>query len=132
MNMFTKGLIIDEPWINMILRGSKTWEMRKTGSKIRGAIALIKKGSGQVVGTVNLVDSLPPLSAAAFAKREKMHGVPPSMQAMALSNGWRHPWVVADARPLTKPIPYNHPSGAVIWVNLGADVVNAIRAQRSN
>ena len=60
--MIEKGLIIDEPWISMILRGSKTWEMRKTITKIRGPIALIRKGSKQVVGTADLVE----FSSAAF------------------------------------------------------------------
>ena len=36
----------------------------------------------------------------------------------AFTDGWRTPWVLANARPLQKPVRYKHPSGAVIWVNL--------------
>lgn len=59
-----KGLIIDEPWIGLILLGNKTWEMRKTACHHRGRIALIRKGSGRIVGTVDLVDSLQSLDTA--------------------------------------------------------------------
>src|SRR5882724_4451059 len=54
-----KALVIDEPWITAILKGDKTWEMRKKNCKIRGEIALIRKGSGLVVGTAHVVDSRP-------------------------------------------------------------------------
>ena len=129
--MLEKGLIIDEPWISMILRGSKTWEMRKTITKIRGPIALIRKGSKQVVGTADLVDSLPPLSLAEFNKQERRHGIPKDRQARAASDGWQCPWVLKNAQPLRKPVAYPHPSGAVIWVNLEPSVVKAIQAQLS-
>lgn len=59
-----KGLIIDQPWIGLILSGKKTWEMRKTACHHRGRIALIRKGSGQVVGTADIVNSFPPLKSA--------------------------------------------------------------------
>ena len=51
-----KALVIDEPWITAILKGEKTWEMRKRNCKIRGEIALIRKGSGLVVGTAHVVE----------------------------------------------------------------------------
>lgn len=44
------ALVIAEPWIGLILDGSKTWEMRSRATRKRGRIALIRKGSGQVVG----------------------------------------------------------------------------------
>ena len=31
-------------------------------------------------------------------------------------------WVLSDVKPLAKSVPYDHPSGAVIWVTL-ADIV---------
>jgi hypothetical protein len=41
-----KGLIVKSPWIELILEGKKTWEIRGSNTKIRGPIALIKSGSG--------------------------------------------------------------------------------------
>ncbi|WP_158044868.1 ASCH domain-containing protein [Skermanella pratensis] len=125
-----KALIVDEPWIGLILRGDKTWEMRKTGCSHRGEIALIRKGSGHVVGIARVTDSRPHLATIeAYAEAEPFHRIPVERQQKAFADGWRVPWVLADARPLPQPVAYRHPSGAVIWVNLLPDVVARIRSQ---
>jgi hypothetical protein len=54
-----RGLVIDEPWISLIISGEKTWEMRSRNTLVRGRIALIRKGSKTVIGTVDLVRTLP-------------------------------------------------------------------------
>lgn len=59
--MITKTLIIAEPWIGRILAGDKVWEMRATYTSVRGDIALIRKGSGQVVAAARLADTEGPL-----------------------------------------------------------------------
>jgi hypothetical protein len=124
------GLIIDEPWIGLILSGDKTWEMRKTTCHHRGPIALIRKGSGQVVGTAEIVDSLRSVeNASDYARAEPWHRIPPSRQTEAFSDGWRTPWVLRNGQPLADPITYKHPNGAVIWVNLDDDVTRAVVAQ---
>lgn len=125
-----KGLIIDEPWLGFILSGQKTWEMRKTAVHHRGPIALIRKGSGQVIGTATLVGCLPPINDVdEYRRTEDRHRIPPSRQAAAFEDGWRTPWILGDAKPLPSPVPYTHPSGAVIWVNLEETVRRAIEAQ---
>src|SRR5205823_5128218 len=123
-----KALVVDEPWISLILEGRKTWEMRKTRCNHRGPIALIRKGSGMVVGTANVVDCRPKIaSRAAYAEAEPLHRIPPDRQERALNDGWCTPWVLADARPLIKPVRYDHPNGAVIWVNLADAVADQVR-----
>jgi hypothetical protein len=127
-----KGLIIDEPWIGLILQGKKTWEMRKTACHHRGRIALIRKGSGQIVGIADVIDSLQSLNTTeAYARAESQHRIPPSRQELAFRDGWRTPWVLSDAHLLGSPVPYKHPSGAVIWVNLDPEVQVAVEAQSS-
>ena len=59
---------IREPWIDMILDGLKTWEIRSKFTKKIGPVALIRSKSGTVVGTANL--SKPAL----FIKAEKKGG----------------------------------------------------------
>jgi len=115
-----KGLIIDEPWIGKILRGDKVWEMRTTATSLRGRIALIRKGSGEVVGVAELVDSIGPLDAIACRAHRDKHGIPPSQDDALLR--WNHAWVLQDARPLVRPVAYAHLNGAVIWVNLADSV----------
>jgi hypothetical protein len=123
------ALVIDEPWISLMLKGEKTWETRKKTTKLRGRIALIRKGSGQVVGVAELTDSRPPLpDLAAYAAAERFHRIPPARQPKAFEDGWRTPWVLAHARPLAKPVSYAHASGAVIWVNLDETVTAQVQA----
>jgi hypothetical protein len=125
-----KGLIIDEPWIGLILSGNKTWEMRKTTCHYRGPIALIRKGSSKVVGTAEIVDSLPPIEDASdYARAEPWHRIPPNRQTAAFHDGWRTAWVLRNAQSLADPIAYKHPNGAVIWVNLDDDLRRAVAAQ---
>jgi hypothetical protein len=122
--------VIAEPWIGKILRGEKSWEMRSRGCNIRGKIALIRKGSGQVVGTAELAGCLPPLTTAgAYAAAEPQHAIPPADQPRAFAGGWITPWVLADVRALPMPVAYRHPSGAVTWVNLDAEVAEAVHRQ---
>lgn len=118
-----KGLVIDEPWIGLILRGDKTWEMRSTSTSTRGRIALIRKGSGKVVGLAELVESMGPLDSIAWRAHRDMHCIPPELDHA--QQRWPHAWVLHGATPLARPVPYEHPSGAVIWVNLPDEVAHA-------
>lgn len=125
-----KAIVIDEPWISLILSGQKTWEMRKGNCSYRGQVALIRKGSGQVVGIANVVGSLSPLlTAEAYSAAEPKHHIPPARQEQARNDGWATPWVLEGAKPLAEPVSYRHPSGAVIWVNLEPEVAAAVQSQ---
>ncbi len=126
----TKGLIIDEPWISAILSGKKTWEMRKTLCRIRGEIALIRKGSGLVVGVASVAGCEASLDTMEkYTAAEAKHCIPSERQKLAFTDGWRIPWVLHGAKKLAKPVPYRHPNGAVIWVNLEPVTINLISAQ---
>jgi hypothetical protein len=120
-----KGLVIDQPWIGMILRHEKTWEMRSRPTNVRGPIALIQKGTGTVVGTARLVDSAPELRVDEMSAHFGKHRIPDEMVRSA-GFKWLTPWVLWDVRRLSRPVPYDHPKGAVTWVNLAADVEAAV------
>jgi hypothetical protein len=123
-----KATIIREPYISHLLRGAKTWEMRSRPTAIRGQIGLVKKGSGLVVATAQLVDCLPKLDAREYARTETYHCVAPDEQPNAIAAGWVYPWVLEDIRPLLPPVPYRH-NGGVSWVNLDEAATLAIRDQ---
>ncbi|MCP1133362.1 ASCH domain-containing protein [Paenibacillus polysaccharolyticus] len=53
------GLIIKPNWADMVLSGTKPWEIRGRRTNKRGTIGIIKSGSSKVFGTVNLVDCVP-------------------------------------------------------------------------
>lgn len=119
-----KGLTIREPWISLILSGKKTWELRSRDTQVRGRIALIRKGSGTVVGVAEIIGTLPKLSRADLIANAKKHRTSPS----EVYKDGKHTtaWVLRGAKPLQKPVTYRHPSGAVIWVNLAPEVAAQI------
>jgi len=113
------GLIIKEPHITRILNGEKTWEIRGSKTNIRGRIALIRSGSGLVIGTCELVDCVGPLTIEDLIKNEEKHRI---NNERLLSKGLPYPktygWVIKNPQYFEEPIPYKHPMGAVIWVKL--------------
>jgi hypothetical protein len=119
----THGLIIDTPWIDLILEGRKTWENRSTRTSRRGTIALIRKGSGAIYGTVVLsavVGPLGPEQLKANRRRMGLRTPMSDMEASELADRWPYAWEMKDAEILPHPVAYNHPAGAVIWVVLDA------------
>lgn len=117
-----RGLIIDEPWISRLLAGEKTWEMRSTGTQKRGPIALIRKGSGTVVGVGSLIDCKGPLSKREMFANTDKHRIPDHMLQSGKVDKWRWAWILDEVVALDRPVPYQHPKGAVIWVRLEREV----------
>lgn len=124
----TRALLIRHPWIDMILDGKKTWEIRGSKIALRGVIGLIPSRSGTVAGVCEVVDCIGPLSAGEFRKNAKKAGMRPSEAEL----GWyrnTYAWVLTNPRYLKRPVPYKHPSGAVIWVSLNSRTQRAIQEQ---
>ena len=113
-----KGLIIRQPHIGKILDGEKTWEMRSGPTKIRGRIALIEAGSGLIVGEASIVDCIKPYLDTYIDKWKHASKHRVSVENFHKLDRWCWAWVLSDAIKYDKPIPYDHPKGAVIWVNL--------------
>jgi hypothetical protein len=113
-------MIIDEPWVSMIIAGKKTWEMRSRNTAVRGRIALIRKGSKSIVGVADLIGTLAKLSPSDLGANVAKHRVPKGK----IGDDFKHStaWVLARACPLRQPVPYRHPPRAVIWVNLDPQV----------
>lgn len=108
-----KALIIKKEWLDKIFFENKTWEMRSRITKIRGKIQLIESGSGLIVGECFLVDSFK-VPSADFNKHIDKHKV----ENTNFLDKWNCAWVLENAIKYKEPIKYNHPKGAVIWVNL--------------
>ncbi|OYT87915.1 MAG: hypothetical protein CFE46_11980 [Burkholderiales bacterium PBB6] len=120
----TSAIVIAEPWISMILRGEKTWEMRSRTTNKRERIALIRKGSGVVVGVATIADCIGPLSDDQIELNQYKHRVPTSDIGK-----WRFAWILREIRLLDVPVPYAHTAGAVIWVNLDDAVQRELSRQ---
>jgi len=123
-----KGLIIDSPHIDNILAGLKSWEMRSTSTTSRGLIALVRKGSGLVVGVADIVGVKGPLSRKDMMENLAAHMVSPARIEAGAVDKWKYAWLLSGARRLLQSVRYRHPSGAVIWVNLDAEVTASVLA----
>ena len=110
-----RALIIRKPHIDKILSGEKIWEMRSRPTKITGRIGLIEAGSGLIVGEANLVRTGIPIDNYLIAEQTKSWHCVDDLSKL---KKWRYPWVIEKAKRYEKPIPYDHPKGAVIWVNV--------------
>jgi hypothetical protein len=120
-----KGLIIESAPMAKILDGLKTWEMRSSATRLRGRIALIQKGSGKIMGLATLNDCIGPLTPSQVQNNEAMHRISAERLCDPRVSKYKFAWVLENARRLSTPISYRHPSGAVIWVNL--DVESALQ-----
>jgi|SRR5579872_1381048 len=123
------GLLIRSPFIDLILKGSKTWEMRGSRTTKRGRIALIKSGTGTVVGVVDLVDVVGPLKRSELAANASKAGFERHERVTEMPYDRTFAWVVRNPQRLKKPVPYKHPYGAIIWVNLKRAVETAVLKQ---
>jgi len=123
-------VVKDEP-LERILSGQKTWEMRTTHTRKRETVALAKKGTGQIFGLADIIDSCGPLSDATMNSTVAMHGIDPSRLMVAETAKYRYAWVLANVRRLPDPIPYSHTKGAQSFILLDAGTSLAILAAAS-
>ena len=123
-----RALLIRHPHIDKILDGQKTWEIRGSRTNIQGRIALVASGSGMVIGVCDLAECIGPLTANSFRKNAAKAGIRPSEATLG-----RYPqtyaWVLEKPKRLKNPVPYKHPSGAIIWVTLDRSVERKILDQ---
>ena len=108
-------LVIKEYFGNLILTGNKTWEVRNTNTKKRGTISIAYSGTNKRFGTVELVDSFP-LTKELFDENFFKHHNECSWDELLESYNHPYAWVMENPKLYSKPIPYEHPHGAVVWV----------------
>lgn len=119
-----RALIIYSEPLKWILSGKKILEIRSKATRVRGLIALLEKGTKKILGTSKLTDCLGPLTVDEFiANAPKMNATRRELEddregleedaAYGL-----YAWVLEDTKRLAKPIRFQNPSGAVIWVRL--------------
>lgn len=129
MTRLERGLIVRQPWIDEILVGRKTWEMRGKATSVRGPIALIQQGAGLVVGVANIIGTRGPLTHEELLATFDQHRITPDYLPFAEANGWTVAWEMKDIQKLVDPIPYEHPKGAVTWVRLASAELERIETE---
>ncbi len=111
-------LVVAEPWASLLVDGKKTWELRTTSTKIRGPIGIVAKGTGTIIGAVDLIGLHGPFTRSEIVPYEHFHRVPASSTSTYSGPKGLYAWEVTGAARFDQPVPYRHPQGAVIWVLL--------------
>jgi len=109
-----RALIIRQPWIDLILSGEKTWEMRSRSTSARGRIGLIEQGTGLIVGEVCIVGVIKNATSQTLFMQQYKHCV----KDLSALEKWNNAWILSGAKRYDTPIPYRHPKGAVTWVKI--------------
>jgi hypothetical protein len=122
-----RGLMLREPWISQILMSRKTWELRGISTKIRGRLALIRSGSGLILGECSLDDCLGPIQfetlieTGGLSQQERdeieREGHAPYLAKDGVTSK-TFAWIVSNPILYSRPVAYNHPSGAITFVDL--------------
>ena len=107
-------LIIQRPWIDLILDGRKSLEVRgKFCKKERERIYLALSGGGGIIlGSVEFVRSHGPLSRDEWASLATKHCVAGDALPYGSST---FAWEVAKPIRFSTPVPYHHKPGIVVW-----------------
>ena len=87
-----RALIVRAPYAAQIMNDLKPIEYRCRATNVRGRIGIIEGGTGTVIGEVTLTGCQPGEGC--------------------------YNWLLSNSLKYTKPRPYRHPPGAVVWVNL--------------
>ena len=112
------GLIIKSKWLNLILKGEKTIEIRGSDTKKQGEIIyLLESETNRVLGTCKIAYTYT-ISCSDWSEERDNHKV--ELSYPELKKIYKNPyaWVLEDVKPIKseKELYYKHPKGAVIWV----------------
>jgi hypothetical protein len=118
MAAITAGLFIKGPWIDLILEGKKTWELRSTRTAKRERIALIESGSRLIKGTCEIVGVRGALQKSTLLKNLDKHQVPRKEIEEGLRRKSVFAWVIANPKWLHDPPAVPNLCGPIVWIDL--------------
>ena len=107
------GLIVKQPFAEMIASGKKTWELRSRSApkeKINKEILLLS--SGYALGKIKIKKCFESNKKEIIQNHKKhLSGV-----NLDSENIYSHVWEVSVIKKFSKPKKYSHPMGARVWV----------------
>ena len=110
-----KALVVKKKWLDLILAGQKTWEIRGSSTSKRGWVHFAEsQAGGKLRGRARLVNCFP-VPTESFQRHYKKHCVPSLTMVPYVTP---YAWVLEDAEEFEKPFEYEHKQGAVIWVDV--------------
>jgi hypothetical protein len=107
------ALVVKKTWLDLILSGSKDWEIRGNSTTRRGWIHFAQsQAGGKLIGRAKITHCFE-VPRSEFISNIHHHRV----STLATVPYKRiHAWVLSDAQRFVKPFNYVHQQGAVIWV----------------
>ncbi len=108
------GLIINQPYANLIINGQKSWELRSRPapkSKIGFEIYLLSKGN--ILGKIKIQSSHGPINQKKLKDNIHLHRVSLDELDDSLI---LYVWEISISERFRVPKKYLHPNGARIWV----------------
>ena len=119
-------LLVKAPYAQEIVKGSKVWELRSTNSHYRERIGIALAHTQTVIGEVNLIDVIQ-LDADSVKANFSKHRVPAEVLKDFVPSGRRvFAWVMANASEYAVAKPYQHPLGAIGWVDVGPETLATV------
>ncbi len=110
------GLIIKKKWLDLIVNGKKTIEIRGSDTKKEGEkIYLLESGTHKVAATA-VISFTYPISCSDWSEEREKHCVSISYADLKRKYKTPYAWVLTDVEPIEDVWFYAHPQGAVIWV----------------
>lgn len=110
------GLIIKKEWLDLIIRGKKTLEVRGNDTrKINQPIYLLESGSHRIKGICKIISS----TLLTYDNWDKYKESSCLDMSLIEINKWyntAYAWELSEVEPIDDIWYYNHPRGAVIWV----------------
>ncbi len=104
-------LKIDDKWVNFILNGSKTWEIRRGNTKIRERVGLGNAKTKRCVGYARIVDSVE-MTVEELKKHNDKHQATVFLEKYAEGRKTLFAWVLEDIQTEAKPKPYSFSTGS--------------------
>lgn len=111
------GLVIKKKWIDLILSGKKTLEIRGSDTyKVGQIIYLLESGSHRVRGTCKIAESFPICASPHWNQEKNRHCVDVPWENVIKRYKVPYAWELSEVKEWEDVSYYNHPKGAVIWV----------------
>ena len=107
-----RALVVKKKWLDLVLEGRKTLEIRGSSTTKRGWIHFAEsQAGGKLLGRARLVNCIP-VPKKSFKHHSKEHHV---SDLREVPYDTLYAWVLEDAEKFGKPFEYVHKQGAVIW-----------------
>ena len=110
------GLIIKREWLDLIISGRKTLEIRGCNTKkVKEKIYLLSSPNHRIMAEC-IIKAAYPISCSDWSEERENHCVDIPYPELKKRYNTPYAWVLSEVKPIKDIWFYNHPKGAVIWV----------------